>query len=77
MSREMEGFREKLEELHTMFPGRVWLKTSEIAKSAGMDRRTAIRKFGIGSGGMSVDDFARALCKANKNAAQRSSAVRR
>jgi len=64
MARELSGYREKLEELHGLFPGRVWLKTAEIAKCTGLDRRTAARKFGVARGGMAVDDFAKALCRA-------------
>ena len=52
MPREKENYRTNLEILMKLFPGRIAVKASEIAKVMGIDTRTVKRKNQIGSSGM-------------------------
>ena len=52
MPREKENYRTNLEILMKLFPRRIAVKASELAKVMGIDTRTVKRKYQIGPSGM-------------------------
>lgn len=63
MSRTMEGYDQQRERIEGIYPGRMSLKVSEVAKTEGIDPRTARSRFPFCEDGMiSVEDYIRTLC---------------
>lgn len=79
MAREIEGFRDMLAWLSENYPGLGLFNQKQAALVLGCTPRTAKSRYGIDKGGIDVVELAKLLCRQhkNKNAAQRSSTVRR
>ena len=61
MAREMEGYRDQLEDILTFFDGRRLLTVTDVAKYLGRERRCVQARFGIGPDGITAVGLARKL----------------
>ena len=65
MSREKIGFRDTLALLNEMFPDRIALNKTEVARAMGVDRSTVTRRgirFNEATGRVTKADLARQIC---------------
>lgn len=64
MPREHPDYRNHLERLDSIFPGRTRVKVTEVAKAEGCSKRTVYNRYGdwIRDGSIPVTTLARLMC---------------
>jgi stage V sporulation protein SpoVS len=63
MPKEPMGYREVLEDVKAFNGGGAQLTAAAIAAYEGRDKRTVVKKYGIGKGGINAAVYAMAVCK--------------
>ena len=63
MPRETETYRDCLERLDELAPGKEILSMTEVAKMMGINRHTAAKRFAVSGGYISKVNLARSLAK--------------
>ncbi len=61
MPREREAYRDILEDMLRYFGEKRLLTAADVAKYLGIDRRTAVKRFGITTSGISAPALARKM----------------
>ena len=61
MGREKESYRDNLELILKMFPGKMLLRPRDVAEFTGLCKKTVVKKYEFKDGYISVAKFARAL----------------
>lgn len=63
MGREYEGYRNMIERVNAIFPGRMTLKVAEVCTLEGVGSRAVRDMFNFNGGHISVDAYVRHLCR--------------